>query len=202
MAGDDTIEQRAFGRRARFHFGEDKVEFRYADSSGEVSASAFYEAIDLDNPTRVRVNLSRQYLWIVLALAVATGFGLGSLGARALANIPLLLYVAFLLAVRFGGLFSVRIIVLSVTIGNAVTRLRVIEDAKRDKVLEGLRAGWTARMRKLHATVRNGADPAVESQRFRWLLDRKVINYAEYQNALALIQLASAPLSQESRTLN
>lgn len=202
MATDDTIEQRTFDRKTRFRFGEDKVEFRYVDPSGEVNASAFYEAVDLDNPTRVKVNASRQYLWIALALAVAATLGLGALGAKAWANVPVLVYVGFLIAVRFGGLLSVRIVVLPVTIGNAVQRLRIIDDSKHDRVIERLRAGWAARMRKLYATVRHDGDPAQEAQRFRWLLDRKVIDEAEYENAMSLIRWASAEPDQNERTLN
>lgn len=81
-------------------------------------------------------------------------------------------------------------------------RLRIIDDAKHDKIVERLRAGWTMRVRKLYATVRQGADPGAEAQRFRWLLDRKVINEAEYQDAIGLIRWASAAPDQNQRTLN
>lgn len=117
MADDDTIEQRAFDRKTRFRFGVDKVEFWYADPTGEVNTCAFYEAVDLENPTRVKVNASRRYTWIALAIAAAAAFGLDAAGAKAWANVPVLVYIGFLIAVRFGGLLSVRLIVLTVTIG-------------------------------------------------------------------------------------
>jgi len=198
MASNEIIQQRKFDRKTWFKFGDDKVEFGYFDPSGEVTASAFYEAIDLENMTQVRVKAGRRYLWIALIFAFVAYLVLNASAERAFATVPLFVYVAFVLGIRFSNFLSVHITVLTVKAGSAIQRLRIINDTKHDEVVERLRAGWVARIRRLYATVRLDADQAQEAQRFRWMLDRKVIDETEYKRALTLIASASAPPSIES----
>ncbi len=198
----DIIEQRAFGRRASFNFGEDKVEFQYVDPSGDVSASAFYEAIELENPTHVRVKTGGKYSLIALFLAFIVFFAMNSSPESAYSSVPLFICAGFTMVVRFTNIFSVRITILGVKVGSRIEKLRIINDAKLDEIMKRIRAGWVARIRKLYATVRIGADPAQETQRFRWMLDQKVIDAAEFQRALTIIGSATAQPNAGDSKLN
>jgi hypothetical protein len=156
----------------------------------------------MENPTHVRVKTGGKYSWIVMFLAFAAFFAMNSSPESAYSSVPLFICAAFTTIVRFTNIVSVRITLFAVKVGSRIEKLSIINDAKQDEIMKRLRAGWVARIRKLYAKVRIGADPAQETQCFRWMLDQKVIDEAEFQRALTIIGSAMAQPSAGESKLN
>jgi hypothetical protein len=194
MPEEEVIRQSRFGRTTEFRFGEDKLAFSLRDPSGEVSFSTFYNNIDLDNTSTVSVNAGRRYFLIGLVVTVAVGVAIQS-NVRSMAGYGLLLcviiYIAFLVVARTLKLFTVKFTILRPS-GQSGNLVRVIHDRNHDRIVARIKAGWVARLRKLHLAI-NPANPRTgEMQKFRWLLDHGVIDTAEYKGAIADLSAATA----------
>jgi hypothetical protein len=194
--GDDVVTQRKFGRKTTIQFGEDRLGFTLSDPTGRVEGSVFYELIDPDNTSTVTVNAGQRYYPPVILVAVLAVMGVSSLGApfAVIGCLPVLIVIC-VWVLRFSRLISVTFTMLSVSKSGAVNRIRIIKDKQHDRILERIKAARIARIRRLHLAVNPAANPAEEAKKFKWLLDRGIIDEAEYRTAMG--QLAPDSERQE-----
>jgi hypothetical protein len=80
------------------------------------------------------------------------------------------------------------------------TLIRITHDKRHDEVLQRIKLGRIARLRKLHLAVNFENAPKQEERKFKWLLDHGVISDAEYQGAIALLLTHPSGPPDDART--
>ena len=210
MNNEEVISQSRFGRRTTFQFGEDKLSFSISDQSGQATGAAFYEAIDTENCSTVTVKAGQRYFWMALFFAVFLSIGFSN-SEGLLKNynaVPVFIFLGLAFFLRYGNVVSVPFTILPVQGATTSDRIRVIQDKNLDRILERIKSGRIARLRKLHLAVNTVNNPTAEANKFRWLLDQGVIDDAEYRRAISQIEALvqnSAPTQirpEPGRTLN
>ena len=198
MSGEERITQSRWGSKTRFEFGEDKLEFGLRDFSGEATSSLFYNEIDLEHRSTVKVNVARRYYPVIVVVGVLAALILqmSAPWLRDLAFVPLVLAILTYLVLR--NAMTVTYTVLRRATG-AGTPIRIIHDRKHDKILQRIKSEWAKRVRKLHLAVNSANDPKLEAQKFKWLLDHEVISDAEYQAAMEQLRppVPASPVDKE-----
>lgn len=186
MSGEQEITQNRWGSKTRFQFGEDQLEFSLRDFSGEAASALKYENINLENKSTVTINVARRYypLILIVGLLGAMILQISTPTVRELSLLPLLVAVLAYFVLRYLKVVVVKFTILRPASG-AGTPIRIIHDKKHDEVLQRIKSSWIARLRKLHLAVDFARDVKLEAQKFKWLLDHKVISDAEYQDAIA-----------------
>jgi hypothetical protein len=100
---------------------------------------------------------------------------------------------------RYLNVITLTFTLLRLTTG-AGAPIRITHDQHHDEVLQRIKSGWIARLRKLHLAVNFENGPKQEERRFNWLLDQGVISEAEYQGAIARLSVHPSGLPDDSRT--
>lgn len=196
MSDDREIVQSRFGYINRFCFGDDQLKFASRDSSGELTRSIPYEAINLDSGSSLKINAGKRYSLLValagtaLTMAIQVTFP----GRLDYATAAAVVSVAAYFAVRYLNVMTVTFTLLRLSNG-AGAPLRITHDRRYDEILQRIKSGRIARLRKLHLAVNFENAPKQEGRKFRWLLEQGVISDAEYQGAIA--QLSASGLSDE-----
>jgi hypothetical protein len=81
----------------------------------------------------------------------------------------------------------------------AGTPIRITHDERYDEILQRIKSGRIARLRKLHLAVNFENAPKQEARKFKWLLDEGAISEAEYQDAIARLSPNPSALSDDAR---
>jgi hypothetical protein len=193
MDTQEVIAQRRFGRATTFRFTEDKLEFSFTDRSGQVSGSAFYEAIDTENYAKVNVNVSPRFIWLGFLVVFFVTLGLSHVDglSQLYAALPIYLYFAFVVFVRSTKFTSVPFTILSVAGTGAANRIRIINDKDHDSIITRIKVGRVARLRKLCLPVNASNTTATEAKKYRWLVDNGIIDQTEYLHAIAQLEGAT-----------
>ena len=199
MSDDQEIVQSKFGYTNRFHFGEDQLKFTSRDSSGESTCSINYEAINLDNSATLKINAGKRYGLLIVLIGTALTMTIQSLCPGRLD------FAVAAAAVSVAAYFVlVNVITLTFTLlraaSGAGTPIRITHDKHLDEVLQRIKSGRIARLRKLHLAVNFENGPKQEGRKFKWLLDDGVISEAEYQDAIARLSAHSSGLPDDART--
>jgi hypothetical protein len=114
-------------------------------------------------------------------------------------SVALFVFLIFALVMRYGKLISVPLTIILVRGTSVANRIRIIQDKNHDRILERIRSGRIARLRKLHLAVDFDNDPAAEVKKFRRLLDQGIIDDTEYLRAIGQLEArmhSSAPVAQ------
>jgi hypothetical protein len=198
MSDDQEIVQRRFGYANRFQFGEDQLKFTARDSSGESTRSIHYETIDLDKSSTLKINAGKRYGLLValagtaLTMAIQVTFP-GRLDyATAAAGVSVAVYVAL----RYLNIMTLTFTLLPLSDG-AGKAIRITHDGRYDGIVQRIKSGRIARLRKLHLAVNVENAPRLEGRKFKWLLEQGVISDAEYQGAV--VQLSASGLPDDAR---
>lgn len=199
MSDDQEIVQSRFGYTNRFHFGEDRLKFTSRDSSGESTCSINYEAINLDNSSTLKINAGKRYGLLIVLIGTALTMTIQSLCPGRLD------FAVAAAAVSVAAYFVlVNVITLTFTLlraaSGAGTPIRITHDKHLDEVLQRIKLGRIARLRKLHLAVNFENGPKQEGRKFKWLLDDGVISEAEYQDVIARLSAHSSGLPDDART--
>jgi hypothetical protein len=197
MSDDQEIVQSRFGYTNRFHFGEDQLKFTSRDSSGESTCSMNYEAINLDNSSTLKINAGKRYGLLIVLIGTALTMTIQSLCPGRLD------FAVAAAAVSVAAYFVlVNVITLTFTLlratSGAGTPIRITHDKHLDEVLQRIKSGRIARLRKLHLAVNFENGPKQEGRKFKWLLDDGVISEAEYQDAIARLSAHSSGLPDDA----
>jgi hypothetical protein len=198
MSDDQEIVQSRFGYTNRFHFGEDQLKFTSRDSTGESTFSTNYDAINLDSSSTLKINAGRRYCLLVVLIGTALTMSIqvlfrGRLDfacAAAAATIAAYLVVQKAITLTFT--------LLRPTNGTG-TLIRITHDRHLDQVLQRIKSGRIARLRKLHLAANFENAPKQEARKFKWLLDEGAISEAEYQEAIARLSTNPFGLSDDAR---
>lgn len=199
MSDDQEIVQSKFGYTNRFHFGEDQLKFTSRDSSGESTCSINYEAINIDNSSTLKINAGKRYGLLIVLIGTALTMTIQSLCPGRLD------FAVAAAAVSVAAYFVlVNVITLTFTLlraaSGAGTPIRITHDKHLDEVLQRIKSGRIARLRKLHLAVNFENGPKQGGRKFKWLLDDGVISEAEYQDAIARLSAHSSGLPDDART--
>ena len=199
MSDDQEIVQSKFGYTNRFHFGEDQLKFTSRDSGGESTCSMNYEAINLDNSSTLKIKAGKRYGLLIVLIGTALTMTIQSLCPGRLD------FAVAAAAVSVAAYFVlVNVITLTFTLlraaSGAGTPIRITHDKHLDEVLQRIKSGRIARLRKLHLAVNFENGPKQEGRKFKWLLDDGVISEAEYQDAIARLSAHSSGLPDDART--
>jgi hypothetical protein len=199
MSDDQEIVQSRFGYTNRFQFGEDQLKFTSRDSSGESTRSINYETINLDSSSTLKINAGKRYGLLVVLIGTILTMTIqvlcpGRLDfACAAAAISVAAYFVLLNAI------TLTFTLLRLTSGEG-TPLRIAHDKHYNDILQRVKSGWIARLRKLHLAVNFENPPKQEERKFKWLLDHEVISEAEYQGAIARLSAHASGLPDDTRT--
>jgi hypothetical protein len=200
MPDDREIVQSRFGYTNRIHFGQDQLKFISRDASGESTRSLNYEMINLDSSSTVKVNAARRYYLPILAVGIVSTIIIQSVCPRRLdlAWAATGISVAAYVVLRYLNMITVTFTLLRPT-GGAGAPIRIIHDKHHDEVLQRIKSGWIARLRKLHLAVNFENAPKQEERKFKWLVDHGAISEAEYQDAVASLSALRPSSPNETR---
>jgi hypothetical protein len=184
MSDDQEIVQSRFGYINRFRFGEDQLKFTSRDSSGEATRSINYETINLDKSSTLKINAGRRYSLLIVLIGTALTMAIQLLcpGRLDFAWAAAGVSVAAYFVLRYLHVITLTFTLLRLT--GAGTPIRITHDKHHDEVLQRIKSGWIARLRKLNLAVNFENAPKQEERKFKWLLDHGVISEAEYQGAI------------------
>jgi hypothetical protein len=201
MSDDEEIVQSRFGYINRFHFGEDQLKFTARDSSGESTRSMNYETINLDGSSTLKLNAGKRYGLLIALIGTAFTMAVQSLypGRLDFALAAASVSVAAYFVLRYLNVMTLTFTLLRPTSG-AGTPIRITHDKYYDEVMQRIKSGWIARLRKLHLAVNFENAPKQEERKFKWLLDHGVISDAEYQGAIALLSAHPSGPPDDART--
>ena len=199
MSDDQEIVQSRFGYINRFHFGEDQLKFTSRDGGGESTCSINYEAINLDNSSTLKIKAGKRYGLLIVLVGTALTMTIQVLCPGRLD------FAVAAAAVSVAAYFVlVNVITLTFTLlpaaSGAGTPIRITHDKHLDEVLQRIKSGRIARLRKLHLAVNFENGPKQEERKFKWLLDEGVISEAEYQDAIARLSAHPSGLPDDART--
>jgi hypothetical protein len=201
MLDAQEIIQSRFGYTNRFHFGEDQLKVTSQDASGESTRSLNYEFINLDANAKTKINAGKRYYVLILVVATVATMTIQTMfpGRLDFAWAAASISVAIYCVLRYLNPFTVTFTLLRPTSG-AGTPIRITHDKHYDDVLQRIKSGRIARLRKLHLAVDFENAPKQEERKFKWLLDQGVISEAEYQGAIARLSVHPSGLPDDSRT--
>jgi hypothetical protein len=201
MSDDQEIVQSRFGYTNRFHFGEDQLRFTSRDSSGESTRSINYETINLDSSSTLKINAGKRYSLLIALIGTALTMTIKSLcpGRLDFAWAAAGVSVAAYFVLRYLNVITLTFTLLRLTSG-AGTPVRITHDKHCNDILQRIKSGWIARLRKLHLAVNFENPPKQEERKFKWLLDHEVISEAEYQGAIARLSAHASGLPDDTRT--
>ena len=200
MSDDQEIVQSRFGYKNRFRFGEDQLTLTSRDSSGESTRSINYEAINPDSSSTLKVNAGRRYGLLValigtaLTMAVQVTFP----GRLDFATAAAVVSIAAYFVLVYRNVMTLTFTLLQPA-GGAGTPIRIAHDKRHDEILQRIKSGRIARLRKLHLAVNSDNAPKQEARKFRWLLDEGAISKAEYELAIAQLKADPSGLSDDAR---
>ena len=100
---------------------------------------------------------------------------------------------------RYLNVITLTFTLLRLTSG-AGTPVRITHDKHYNDILQRIKSGWIARLRKLHLAVNFENPPKQEERKFKWLLDHEVISEAECQGATARLSAHASGLPDDTRT--
>ena len=157
MSGDQKIIQSKFGYKNTFIFGEDQLEFSIRDASGEATRAVNYEAINFDSRSTFKINAGKRYYIIILMTGTVVTMTVQSMcpGRLDLAWLAAGISGAAYIVLRYLNVFTLTFTILRSTSGGG-TPIRITHDKFHDQVLERIKSGWIARMRRLHLAVNSG----------------------------------------------
>jgi hypothetical protein len=199
MLDDREIVQSKFGYINRFRFGEDQLTFTSRDSS-ESTRAINYEAINTDSSSTLKINAGKRYSFLIAIIGTALTMTIQILRpgradfALAAASAAVVAY--FLLVYR--NIMTLTFTLLQPADG-AGTPIRITHDKRYDEILQRIKSGRIARLRKLHLAVNFENAPKQEARKFKWLLDEGAISEAEYQDAIARLSPNPSALSDDAR---
>jgi hypothetical protein len=110
--------------------------------------------------------------------------------------------VAAYFVLRYLNVITLTFTLLRLTSG-AGTPVRITHVKHYNDILQRIKSGWIARLRKLHLAVNFENPPKQEERKFKWLLDHEVISEAEYQGAIGRLSatLPACPTIREQRSI-
>jgi hypothetical protein len=201
MSDDQEIVQSRFGYTNRFHFGEDQLKFTSRDSSGESTCSINYEAINLDNSSILKINAGKRYGLLIVLIGTALTMTIQFLcpGRLDFACAAATATIAAYFLLRYLNVITLTFTLLRPTSGTG-TLIRITHDTRHDEVLQRIKRGRIARLRKLHLAVDFENGPKQEERKFKCLLADGVISEAEYQDAIARLSSRSSGRPDDART--
>ncbi len=199
MSDDQEIVQSRFGYINRFRFGEGQLTFTSRDSS-ELTRSINYEAINPDSSSTLKINAGKRYGFLIAIIGTALTMTIQVLHPGradfALAAASAAVATYFLLVYR--NVMTLTFTLLQPADG-AGTPIRITHDKRYDEILQRIKSGRIARLRKLHLAVNFENAPKQEARKFKWLLDEGAISEAEYQEAIARLSANPSSLSDDAR---
>lgn len=200
MLNDQEIVQSRFGYTNRFRFGEDKLTFTSRDGSGESSRSINYEAIDPGCNSTLKINAGKRYSFLIAIVGTALTMTIQILrpGRADLALAAASAAVAAYFALVYRSVMTLTFTLLQQADG-AGTPIRITHDKRYDEILQRIKSGRIARLRKLHLAVNSENAPKQEARKFKWLLDEGAISEAEYQDAITRLSASPSGLSDDAR---
>ncbi|HET8611978.1 MAG TPA: hypothetical protein VFL92_04345 [Sphingomonas sp.] len=191
---DIEITQSRFGTKLRFKFLADHFEADWADASGRRTFSVPYESLNLKSTATLTVN-NNVFGWRLRLIPLATfilGVVLGGFAVNIAGLIELLSIIAFvgLLGCSYLKLFRVSFILipLSPVPPGGVNALWVIDDRRRDAIMQELVQHWRSKLRLKFAAIDLANDRQRELAKFNWLKEHEVIDESEYREAMRLLQ--------------
>ena len=198
MPGDYEIVQSRFGYRNRFHFGEDHLKFSLRDASGESVQTINYNMINLDGGSTLKLDAGRRYYAIVLVVgtAITMAIQIACPGRLDFAVAAAGISVAAYCLLRYLNVFTATFTILRPNSG-AGAPIRITHDKCHDEILQRIKTGRVARLRKLHLAVNFENAPKQEAR--KWLLDEGAISEAKYQDATARLSSNPSGLSDDAR---
>jgi hypothetical protein len=154
MLDAQEIIQSRFGYTNRFHFGEDQLKVTSQDASGESTRSLNYEFINLDANAKTKINAGKRYYVLILVVATVATMTIQTMfpGRLDFAWAAASISVAIYCVLRYLNPFTVTFTLLRPTSG-AGTPIRITHDKHYDDVLQRIKSGRIARLRKLHLAV-------------------------------------------------
>jgi hypothetical protein len=199
MPDDQEIVQSRFGYTNRFHFGEDQLKFTSRDSSGESTCSANYDTINLDNSSTLKINAGRRYCLLIVLIGTALTMSIQVLfrGRLDFACAAAAVTIAAYFVVQ--NAITLTFTLLRPTSGTGML-IRITHDKRLDQVLQRIKSGRIARLRKLHLAVDFENAPKQEERKFKWLLDEGAISEAEYRGAIARLSAHPSGQPDDART--
>ena len=172
------INQSRFSNKTKFIFGDDSLIYTLKDMGGRQSFSVPYISILKDrseleerNPWFRNVGLLWVLIGIIQTLYVYHGAG------GPILSIWLILGMVCL---AIYWVATTRYTVLNTERGS----IYVILDKKHEEVLQELSSRRKAQLRNLYGAINLQNDPAVEMNKFRWLLQEGAISDEEFRSTL------------------
>jgi hypothetical protein len=199
MSDDQEIVQKRFGYTNRFRFGEDQLKVTARDCSGESTRSMNYESINLDSSSTLKIKAGRRYGLLIALIGTALTM---TIQYYCPGRLDFALVAAGVTVAAYFGLLNG--ITLTFTLlpptSGAGGPVRIIHDKHHNDILQRIKSGWIARLRKLHLAVNFENAPKQEERKFKWLLDQGVISEAEYQAAVARLSAHPPGLPDDAGT--
>jgi hypothetical protein len=200
MSDDQEIVQSRFGYMNRFRFGEDQLTLTLRDRSGESTRSINYEAINPDSSSTLKINAGKRYSFLIALIGTALTMAIQVLCpgrvdfAMAAATVAIAAY--FVLVYRNVMTLTFTLLPPADAAGAAI---RITHDKRYDDILQRIKSGRIARLRKLHLAVNFDNAPKQEARKFKRLLDEGAISEAEYELAISQLKADASSLSDGAR---
>ena len=189
-----TIQQESRRETLTFRFEGDRLVRRHADRSGANEISVPYADIDVRNWTTATVDRLRRYRFAVGAFCIVSALlaaaPLLPKASRATLAVAATVTLALEIA-RRRKVFADRYTMFRILEPRTRWKfIKVLHDAKRDRIVGELQARWTA-VREELVRIDFSADPNFEAARFQRLRDRGMVTAEECDAAIARIAAAA-----------
>ena len=188
--------QSKFGMRVELDCGPDKIRHTIKDFSGMRAFYVPYETLVVDSlPTlKVRNEILYRREWLVPLALFLIGYVIfnanGNNGLSTSLCVAAFVCFGFLVLANLLNYFSVTFTQLPMNPpapGSGGHYVRIMQGKDHDEILSEIMRRWKARMLSLFGELNPKTDAESESNKFRWLHQRGVIDDEELQRTLLTI---------------
>ena len=159
-----------------------------------------YETINLDSNSTLKINAGKRYSFLIAIIGTAVTMTIQILCPG---RVDFALAAASAAVVAYFVLVYRNVMTLTFTLlqpaDGVGTPIRITHDKRYDELLQRIKSGRIARLRKLHLAVNLENAPKQEERKFKWLLDQGAISEAEYQGAIAQLSAHAASLPDDAK---
>lgn len=206
-----TIHQRKFEKSRTFQFDTESLVYTVRDRVGERTFTVPYQVIDTRDLSKLRLKMPvfAQALFGVILLSVGALMMMAMALAKSASPFVVvagIVIVAIVLAISNSGLLAVSFTLVPMAPappGANSNTLSVIDDKRRDQIVDELSKRSRERLRTLFGTVNLNGDPDKEAGRMQWLKERGAISEEEFAEQLRQLRVRSnADHGQQETRLN